>query len=136
VEAHTAELPKISAVLIHDTGTGRVLSIGLMGNYQDREIMDRVVAPLREIGLLELSERSLDGSDHASFDKAGVPGFFAIQDPVDYNRTHHSQSDTFDRARGDDLVQGAQVLAVWAYNVAQLPELLPRKPAAEKKDDE
>ena len=136
VEAHNAELPKISAALIHDTGTGRVLSIGLMGNYQDREIMDRVVAPLREIGLLELSERSLDGSDHASFDKAGVPGFFAIQDPVDYNRTHHSQSDTFDRARGDDLVQGAQVLAVWAYNVAQLPELLPRKPAAEKKDDE
>jgi hypothetical protein len=29
----------------------------------------------------------------------------------------------------DDLVQGAQVLAVWAYNVAQWPELLPRKPA-------
>jgi hypothetical protein len=27
------------------------------------------------------------------------------------------------------LVQGAQVLAVWAYNVAELPELLPRKPA-------
>jgi hypothetical protein len=26
-------------------------------------------------------------------------------------------------------VQGAQVLAVWAYNVAQLPELMPRKPA-------
>ena len=136
VEAHKEELPKISAALIHDTGTGRVLSIGLMANYQDREIMDRVVAPLREIGLLESSQRSLDGSDHASFDKAGVPGFFAIQDPVDYNRTHHSQSDTFDRARGDDLVQGAQVLAAWAYNVAQLPELLPHKPAAEKKDDE
>ena len=136
VEAHKEELPKISAVLIHDTGTGRVLSIGLMGNYQDREIMDHVVAPLRAVGLLESSQRSLDGSDHASFDKAGVPGFFAIQDPVDYNRTHHSQSDTFDRAREDDLVQGAQVLAVWAYNVAQLPELLPRKPPSEKKGEE
>jgi len=27
------------------------------------------------------------------------------------------------------LMEGAQVLAVFAYNVAQLPEMLPRKPA-------
>ncbi len=136
VAAHKDELPKISGALIHDTGTGRVLSIGLMGNYQDREIMDQVVAPLREIGLLELSLRSMSGSDHASFNEAGVPGFFGIQDPVDYNRTHHSQSDTFDRAHGDDLVQGAQVLAVCAYNLAQLPDLLPRAPVTKKSDGE
>src|SRR4030095_3436470 len=28
----------------------------------------------------------------------------------------------------DDLNQGAQVLAAWAYNTAQLPEMLPRRP--------
>jgi Zn-dependent M28 family amino/carboxypeptidase len=76
-----------------------------------------------------MSERSLGGSDHASFNAAGVPGFFGIQDPAEYGKTHHSQSDTFDKAHADDLVQGAQVLAVWAYNVAELPEMLPRKPA-------
>jgi len=31
--------------------------------------------------------------------------------------------------RRDDLMEGAQVLAVFAYNVAELPEMLPRKPA-------
>jgi carboxypeptidase Q len=129
VDAHKAELGKISAALIHDTGTGRVLSIGLMANYQDREAMDQVMAPLRDLGLTEMSERSLGGSDHASFNAAGVPGFFGIQDPAEYGKTHHSQSDTFDKAHADDLVQGAQVLAVWAYNVAELPEMLPRKPA-------
>jgi carboxypeptidase Q len=129
VAAHREELPKISAVLIHDTGTGKVLSIGMMGNYQDREIVDQVLSPLHEIGLLEPSLRTLTGSDHASFNEAGVPGFFGIQDPADYNRTHHSQSDTFDRARSDDLAEGAQVLAVWAYNVAQLADMLPRPPA-------
>ncbi len=129
VEAHKAELGKISGVLVHDTGTGRVLSIGLQGNYQDRELMDRIVAPLREAGLLELSLRSMRGTDHASFNDAGVPGFYCIQDPAEYRKTHHSQSDTFDKVWKDDLVQGAQVLAVWAYNVAQWPELLPRKPA-------
>ena len=130
VEAHRAELAKISGVFVHDSGTGRVLSIGLQGNYQVREVMDRVVAPLREVGLLELSLRSGFGTDHASFNDAGVPGFYCLQDPAEYRKTHHSQSDTFERVWKDDLVQGAQVLAVWAYNVAQWPEMLPRRPAA------
>jgi hypothetical protein len=52
-----------------------------------------------------------------------------VQEGVDYDKTHHSQADTLDRVRWDDLTEGAQVLAVFAYNVAQLPELLPRKPA-------
>src|SRR5437899_5936311 len=130
VEAHKAEMAKISGVFVHDTGTGRVQSIGLQGNYQDRELMDRVAAPLREVGLLELSLRSTRGTDHASFNDAGVPGFYCIQEPAEYGKTHHSQSDTFDKVWKDDLVQGAQVLAVWAYNVAQLPEMLPRRPVA------
>ncbi len=132
VAAHKAELGKISGVLVHDTGTGRVVTIGLQGNYQDREIMDRVMAPLREVGLLELSLRSTRGTDHASFNDAGVPGFYCVQDPAEYTKTHHSQSDTFDKVWKDDLVQGAQVLAVWAYNVAELPDMLPRKTAAAK----
>ncbi|HXN20849.1 MAG TPA: M20/M25/M40 family metallo-hydrolase [Candidatus Binatus sp.] len=130
VAAHKDELPKISAALIHDTGTGRVVSISLMRNYQDREVMDKVVAPLHSLGLLELTQRWMTGSDHASFEEAGVPGFFCLQEPAQYFQTHHTQADTFDQAREADLVEGAQVMAAWAYNVAQLPDLLPRKPAA------
>ena len=58
-----------------------------------------------------------------------MPGFFCVQEPAQYFETHHSQADTFDQAHEADLVEGAQVMAAWAYNVAQLPELLPRKPA-------
>src|SRR5262249_22541444 len=47
-------------------------------------------------------------------------------------KTHHSQSDTFDKVWKDDLNQGAQVLAAWAYNTAQLPDMLPRRPVAPK----
>lgn len=68
------------------------------------------------------------GTDHLSFDDAGVPGFFCMQDPAEYRLTHHSQSDTFDKVWKDDLNQGAQVLATFAYNTAQLPVLLPRRP--------
>lgn len=129
LKKHKDELDKFSAAMIHDTGTGRVNSIGLSAHYQLREVMDQVVTPLRTLGLQELSMRSMSGSDHHAFNEAGVPGFFCIQDPVEYfTRTHHSQSDTFDKARKDDLIQGAQVMAVWAWRVAQLPELMPRKP--------
>ncbi len=128
VEAHKNDLEKISAVLVHDTGTGRVLTLGLHDNYQDREIVDQVLAPLRELKLLEPSMARSFGTDHASFDDAGVPGFWCIQNMAEYSKTHHSQSDTFDKVWKDGLDQGAQVLAAWAYNTAQLPEMLPRRP--------
>src|SRR6266513_1731799 len=126
--AHKDELEKISAVLVHDTGTGRVLTLGLHDNYQDREIVDQVLAPLKELKLLEPTMRRTFGTDHASFDDVGVPGVFVVQDGAEYNQTHHSQSDTFDKVWKDDLNQGAQVLAAWAYNTAQLPAMLPRRP--------
>jgi carboxypeptidase Q len=137
VKAHQSELEKISGVLVHDSGTGKVLTIGLMGNYAAKETLDRTLNPLaraKEIGLAEPTLRSEGGSDHVPFDGAGVPGFWCVQEPVDYDKTHHSQADTLDRVRWDDLTEGAQVLAVFAYNVAQLPEMLPRKPAKQGGD--
>jgi hypothetical protein len=130
VQAHKDELAKISGVLVHDTGTGKVLTIGLMGNYNVRETIDRVLYPLAEpLGIMEPSLRSEGGSDHVPFDTAGVPGFWCVQEVADYDKMHHSQADVLDHVRWDDLTEGAQVLAVFAYNVAELPELLPRKPA-------
>ena len=142
VKAHQSELEKVSAALVHDTGTGRVLTLGLHDNYQDRELVDQVLAPLHELKLLEPSMARSFGTDHLSFDEAGVPGFYCIQDLAEYRLTHHSQSDTFDKVWKDDLNQGAEVLAAWAYNTAQLAALLPRRPLpynpapdAKKKDE-
>jgi carboxypeptidase Q len=128
VKAHQSELEKVSAVLVHDTGTGRVMTLGLHDNYQDRELVDEVLAPLHELKLLEPSISRSFGTDHLSFDEVGVPGFYCVQELAEYRLTHHSQSDTFDKAWKDDLNQGAQVLAAWAYNTAQLPAMLPRRP--------
>jgi len=130
VQAHKDELGRISGVLVHDSGTGKVLTIGLMANYNARETMDRVLYALAEpVGIVEPSLRSEGGSDHVPFDQAGVPGFWCMQEPADYEKMHHSQADVLDHVRWDDLTEGAQVLAVFGYNVAQLPDLLPRKPA-------
>jgi hypothetical protein len=130
LKAHKNELEKISAVLVHDSGTGKVQTVVTMGNYAVREALDRALYPLaksKEVGLAEPSVRSEGGSDHVPFDQAGVPGFACLQETANYDKTHHSQADTLDRVKWDDLAEGAQVLAVFAYNVAELPELLPRK---------
>jgi len=129
VEAHKDELEKISAVLVHDGGTGRVETIALHGNPQVFDVLTKALEPLRQmINMKTLSLVRIAGSDHASFDRAGVPGFYCQQETATYSQTHLSQSDTFDKIIRDDLVNGAQVLAVFAYNVAQLDDLLPRKP--------
>jgi carboxypeptidase Q len=130
VKAHKNELDKISGALMHDSGTGRVLTIGLHDNYQARQTVDQVIAPLHDLKLLEPTMQREFGTDSLSFDEVGVPGFWCAQAMAEYPQTHHSQSDTFDKAWKDDLVQGAQVLAAWAYNTAQLQELMPRRPVA------
>ncbi len=130
VKAHEDEMEKISAVLVHDAGTGRVDTIALQGNAQVYDVVTKALAPLRRmIGLETLTLRSVGGSDHASFNRVGVPGFFCGQERASYRQTHHSQADTFDKVIREDLLNGAQVMAVFAYNIAQLDEMLPRRPS-------
>jgi Zn-dependent M28 family amino/carboxypeptidase len=126
VAAHRNELAKISAVLVNDTGTSRVVTLGLHANYQDREAVDRVLAPLAGLNLLEPKMTRTYGSDYAPFNEAGVPGFSCIGDSPEYFETQHTQIDTFDKIHKDDITQAAQVMAGWAYNTAELPEMLPR----------
>jgi hypothetical protein len=142
-ERHKDELPKMSMCLVHDTGTGKAIGIGTQGRPTIKPILDAELTSLIALGLKDINTKSLQGSDHASFDQAGVPGFAFQQEWSEYRFTHHSQSDTLDKAHEVDLIQGTQVMAVTALRVANLPELLPRdKPArkfgkdTEKKDPE
>jgi hypothetical protein len=49
----------------------------------------------------------------------------------EYTFTHHTQSDTLDKVHEENLIQGAQVLAVSAVRVANFEKLLPRdRPAS------
>jgi carboxypeptidase Q len=126
-EQHKDEMPRTSVCIIHDTGTGKVQGLGLNNREVLKPILEKEFASLKEIGFSEINLRGgMGGSDHASFERADVPGFMLQQDMTGYNLTHHSQSDTFDKVQEANLVQGAQVMAVMGMRVANLPELLPR----------
>ncbi len=129
VKNHEAELPKIDAVLIHDTGTGKVFSIALENLWETGPLMQEIYEPLREVFELQpLSTRYFSGSDHVEFLAKGVPAYFCVQLPAHYREAHHSQTDTFDKVIPDEINQGAALIAAWAWNVSEMSEALPHHP--------
>src|SRR5262245_6537513 len=127
IAKHKDELPNTSACIVHDTGTGKVIGLGWFGRPALKPILEAELATLKEIGFTQPHARGFGGSDHAPFDRAGVPGAHALQEIAGYRFAHHTQADTLEMVRQDDLVQGAQVLAVSAMRIANLPKLLPRE---------
>jgi carboxypeptidase Q len=133
VKAHPELLKKISAVLVHDGGTNYLS--GLRVTKAMKVDIDAALAPL--VGLEpsmpfvigEVPGLSLGGgSDHASFNAAGVPGFFWNQKGTAvYNQTHHTQHDTFDRAVPEYQKHSSIVAALGALGIANLDHLLSRE---------
>ena len=131
VKNHAAEIPKMDAVLVHDTGTGKVFSIALDNQWETASLMDEIYQPLEEVFDMEpLSTRSFGSSDHVEFRDKGVPAYFCVQLPAHYREAHHSQTDTFDKVIPDEINEGAALLAAWAWNVSEMPEALPHHPPA------
>lgn len=128
VERHKDEMAKHSAAIVHDTGTGKVQGLGMLGRADCKKILDTELETLKELdGWEGLSIAGMaGGTDHASYNRVGVPGFACMQDMDEYRLTHHSQTDTLDKAKEPNLIQGAQVMAVTAMRIANLPDLLPR----------
>ena len=125
---HAAEVPKMDAVLIHDTGTGKVFSISLDNLWATADLMHEIYQPLQEVfDLQPLSTRYFGASDHVPFLNQGVPAYFCIQLPAHYGEAHHSQTDTFDKVIPDQINEGAALLAAWAWNVSEMPEALPHQ---------
>ncbi|MCX6378396.1 MAG: M20/M25/M40 family metallo-hydrolase [Armatimonadetes bacterium] len=131
VESHKAEMSRFSVVFVHDTGTGRVKGAWLQGRSEVQPLLEKEFDNLQALGLLTEKAKffpgKMNGTDHAPFDDAGVPAFAFYQDSAEYSLTHHSQSDTFDKVRPNDLKQGACVMAILAYNASTRDEAYPRK---------
>lgn len=127
VREHKAEMPKVSACLIHDTGTGKVNGMGWTHRDELKPVVENEFAVLKELGVEQLWGFTFPGSDHVPFERAGVPACMFNQEVAGYRIAHHTSADTLDMAREPDLIQGAQVMAVTALRIANRDELMPRK---------
>ena len=124
---------KLSAYFNMDNGTGKIRGIYLQGNEAVRPIFEKWMEPFKPEGMATLSARGTNGTDHVSFDEAGLPGFQFIQDPLEYEtRTHHTNMDVYERIQAADVKQMAVIVASFVYMTANAEQLLPRKPLTKR----
>jgi carboxypeptidase Q len=122
------ESKNFSVYFNDDNGTGRFRGIYLQGNESARTIFQEWLSEFNDPTAQTISISNTGGTDHLSFDNAGLPGFQFIQDPLDYDsRTHHSNMDVYDRLQKDDLEQAAEMMAFFAYKAAIMENQFPRK---------
>ena len=126
VKAHRRELDNIQAVIVLDNGTGRITGMALQGHDDLRDLWKSMMEPLKDLGPLAVRSGNKTGTDHLSFIPFGVPSFNYDQLTRGYNHTHHSQVDDYNHVVPSDVAQAATVMAVNAWQLANLPQLLPR----------
>lgn len=123
------EHAKVSVYFNLDNGTGKVRGIWAQENAAALPVFRSWLGAVQDLGATTVTARSTGSTDHVPFDDVGVPGFQFIQDRVEYfSRTHHTNWDTFERLQREDLMQAAVVVATFAWEAANRPSLLPRKP--------
>jgi Zn-dependent M28 family amino/carboxypeptidase len=123
------EQAKISAYFNLDNGTGKIRGVYAQENAAVVPLFEAWLTPLKDLGATTVTMRNTSSTDHISFDEVGVPGFQFIQDDVEYfQRTHHTNYDTYERLQRDDLMQAAVVMATFVWEAANRNEMLPRKP--------
>jgi hypothetical protein len=113
-----------------DSGTGRARGMTVFGPAQAAAILRQAVAPFVDNGLLGTTftrSRRRGGSDHTSFNEAGLPGIGVGQDPIEYGtHTWHTNLDTYERVIETDAQQSAMAIAAAVYHLAMREEKLPR----------
>lgn len=140
VQRHRTDMPKVSAVFNHDTGTNWAQALAVTQAMHDQ--LAPVFAQVNR--LLKAPDQDFDGpvfelkvvpqvtggggSDHASFIAAGVPGLnWSLKGRSNYfQHTWHTQWDTIDVAIEEYQRHTATVIALAALGTANLPALLDR----------
>ena len=131
----TAETPKpafatLGGYLNLDAGSGRIRGATVFGPASAASLLAQYFKPFEDLGVvgaITTTSRATGGSDHTSFNAAGLPGITLGQDGLEYNsHTWHTNLDTVERIVEDDVRRSAVIVASVVYHLAMRDELLPR----------
>jgi hypothetical protein len=112
-----------------DNGSGKFRGIYAEGNFAALPILKEWLAPFASLGSAAVVAEPTGGTDHELMSQIGVPAFQFVQDPLDYESTiHHTDADTFDHLRRDDIRQAAVIMAAVLLDAASADSALPGKP--------
>ena len=128
-DAHAAELEDHILAIESDAGVFKPRGFGFTGS-------DSAYAIVREVGSLlaaiesDSVSRGGGGADIGPIMQRGVPGMGLQVDGTRYFWYHHTDADTMDKLDAREVALCVATMAVMAYVVADMPERLPRAPAA------
>ena len=116
-----------------DNGSGKFRGIHAEGNVAVMPIFQEWLAPFAGMGATNVAASTTGGTDHVFMQSVGIPGYQFIQDPLDYgSRIHHTNLDTYDHLKAEDLRQAAVIMASFLLNAANGKDPLPRPPVPAK----
>jgi hypothetical protein len=121
---------KLSAYVNLDHGTGRPRGAIVFGPPTAAGMVRAALAPLSDLGVvgaISSRTRAFGGTDHTSFNAAGLPGINFDVDPIEYDtHTHHTNLDTYERILEADAKASVVAAAVLAYQLAMSDRPVPR----------
>ena len=117
---HRADMNKIDAMLITDTGAELSKGWLVMGRTDEQEALAQVELFLSGLGSggSSTETRELLETDHIGFDVLGVPTLVLWTDMLQYMTLHHKASDTFDSVDKASLLQGDATVIATTYAIA------------------
>jgi hypothetical protein len=110
-----------------DNGSGKIRGIYAEGNFAAAPVLKEWLSPFASLGATAVVAEPTGSTDHVFMTRLGLPAFQFIQDPLDYDsRVHHTDLDTYDHLRAQDLRQAAVILATLLLDAAEADQPLPR----------
>lgn len=109
-----------------DNGSGKIRGVFAEGNFAAAPILKEWLQPFASLGANAVVAQPTGSTDHVFMVKLGLPALQFIQDPLDYeSRVHHTDLDTFDHLRPEDMRQAAVILATLLLDAANAETPLP-----------
>lgn len=133
VEDHPEIVAGTQALFNQDNGTGRVVRLSGGGFLHAYDYLSRWLAAVpkditQHIETTFPGTPARGGSDYASFQAAGAPGFSLSSLNWSYwNYTWHTNRDTYDKIVFDDVRNNAILTAILAYKASEDPERASRE---------
>ena len=121
--AHANEMDRVVAYLNSDNGAGSPIGWAVGGGREDIVAAARPLAStfLSGLGADTVESSMVCDSDDCPFWTRGVPTLSLEVDMSEYMSVHHLSSDTIDKVKPGALTEGAAVMAITAYALAELP---------------
>ncbi|XP_045492536.1 carboxypeptidase Q-like isoform X2 [Colias croceus] len=125
LKRHLDELDKINFIMESDEGTFKPLGLDVGGSKTAQCIIAEILKLFPTID--KMTESESPGSDIILFIKKGIPGASLLNENDKYFWFHHTEADTMEVQKMEDVVKCAAFWTAISYVIADLSVDIPRQ---------